>query len=99
MPGRPAAKLFLIVTRSLPAELLLLSLVGCTSAPTLKLDSTRRTPRELIGQSSVIVVGVITDIRILGPSRTTVDGVLYQAWRIDVEREAALDRDRCLQLR
>src|SRR5437868_5170410 len=80
-----------MMVRSLLVCLLLFdALVGCASVPALELDSTSRTTRALIDNSSLIVIGVIADIQLLGGPWTAPDGRLYQTWRVEVEPEVTL---------
>jgi hypothetical protein len=84
------SRLFLNVARSLFALALLVATSQCTAVPAFPPDLSARTPRELVDESTLVVVGVIAKITIVGPTRTTDNGIRYQAWRIDVKPEATL---------
>ena len=84
MPRWPDPRLFLrlaLTTTSLVGSMCFL---GSCSGTQLGLRDTRLTPRQLIDESSLIVVGTIAKIEIVGPVRTS--GTLrFKTWKVDVD--------------
>lgn len=60
---------------------------GCGPSRKLALDARRLTTAEVIEQSTLVVVGRIVGIRVLGEARQTGQGVRVKMWKVEVDPE------------